>query len=608
MLPDSCSCGSWSVGACGTGGCSSSQKPWTRTCNPSACDSESICQFDASCETEEEPESTGAQSCTWSNYEFCYESSFGDCDVKLAMNLYENINTIRWGAVNDSWDPYVIDEYTIQWVDADAEQVYYDINDPNGGDCYYGGCDGEQLSDAGTKVTVNTPGNAHHEEVLGYDDTPSNACWVWFHEFYPNYGAGNNVFVLDCFNNSDCSGSEYCAKVGSWNNWSCASKKVDGQSCISGDQCLSNYCDNDGVGLTDNNWCFTPFNNSFDGQETSYCEYSTNNGSQSCDERQVGADLNFCSGLPYLEEECSTTCEETDVTTVFECNDTNCSCGEPLCDGLTAGVNVTTCSSGETYFADACTAAASGQDRNESVCRSSSFASGCTADDICNGIVAGTGDCTLSCTFNFPPQYSNLTESPSDPALNLSGTYMFNITWTDDTAIDSVILEFDGTNYTDVSQNGDVYGKTFSDLTTGIHSYYWFANDTAGNSNVTLIQTYTINESNSEFEIYNTTGSLKVFFGDLGHLVLKGTLQQNSDYQLSDIDLFVIKNNGEDVLVVSSNGSIFIDGTLHEDQETLSSSESSNDFRIKNNGELVAYVNEFGHVFLKGTLIENGIS
>lgn len=95
------------------------------------------------------------------------------------------------------------------------------------------------------------------------------------------------------------------------------------------------------------------------------------------------------------------------------------------------------------------------------------------------------------------PSYSAITE-PADPATYSSAaTYTFNATWTDTNGISAAVLEFDGVNYTDVNQNGNVYGRTFSALPAGTHSYKWYANDTIKNRNDTGLLTYTVNKAAS---------------------------------------------------------------------------------------------------------------
>src|SRR3989344_5031997 len=193
-----CSCGSWSEGSCGAGSCSSSQKQWTRKCTPSACAAETKCVYDEDCEDE----GGDVTECEESGYEYCIESEYGDCTVSIAENLYDNVNNIQWGGVNDAWDPYVIDEYVIGWKAVDAEQMYYNCDGDT--DCEYGGCDCTEINDEDTMVTVSAPGTAHREEILGYDDTESYACWVWWYPFYPNYENNPYIYVLNCYDDVDC--------------------------------------------------------------------------------------------------------------------------------------------------------------------------------------------------------------------------------------------------------------------------------------------------------------------------------------------------------------------------------------------------------------------
>lgn len=59
-----CTCTNWTIGACGTGGCLKSENPYTRTCNPSGCDVESKCEYNASCSTSGDGGGTSALTIT----------------------------------------------------------------------------------------------------------------------------------------------------------------------------------------------------------------------------------------------------------------------------------------------------------------------------------------------------------------------------------------------------------------------------------------------------------------------------------------------------------------------------------------------------------------
>ncbi|HLD42353.1 MAG TPA: CARDB domain-containing protein [Candidatus Nanoarchaeia archaeon] len=110
----------------------------------------------------------------------------------------------------------------------------------------------------------------------------------------------------------------------------------------------------------------------------------------------------------------------------------------------------------------------------------------------------------------------------------------------------------------------------------------------------------------NKFTIKNTSGSSIAWFGDSGNAVIKGALEQNSAHARSADFAFVIRNNGEDVLIIENDGNVYIDGTLSENQSTISSSLDDTDFRIRKDGEWQIVVNESGHVFLKGMLTQNG--
>jgi len=135
-----------------------------------------------------------------------------------------------------------------------------------------------------------------------------------------------------------------------------------------------------------------------------------------------------------------------------------------------------------------------------------------------------------------PPQWSDNKTYPESPAeYHSDATYTFNINWTDNVAVDEVILEMDGVNYT-VTGTG-TYSMTFSTctyggggggrsgvpvicsfdpliiielyklltmvtvqaqeqpcLSAGNHTYRWYAKDTSNNWNFTDVLDFTINK------------------------------------------------------------------------------------------------------------------
>ncbi|MEA3430757.1 MAG: hypothetical protein U9R08_05770, partial [Nanoarchaeota archaeon] len=95
------------------------------------------------------------------------------------------------------------------------------------------------------------------------------------------------------------------------------------------------------------------------------------------------------------------------------------------------------------------------------------------------------------------PAYSN-NESPTTPVTYTSdATYHFNITWIDNYQLDDVIFEFNGVNYTNIEQLGNDFNITIFDLAVGTYTYFWYANDTAGNMNVTYSNTLSITQATS---------------------------------------------------------------------------------------------------------------
>ncbi|MBI2207996.1 hypothetical protein HYU50_00715 [Candidatus Woesearchaeota archaeon] len=117
---------------------------------------------------------------------------------------------------------------------------------------------------------------------------------------------------------------------------------------------------------------------------------------------------------------------------------------------------------------------------------------------------------------------------------------------------------------------------------------------------------FSIYHDQNKFAIKNSSGANIAWFGDAGNIVIKGKLEQNSNFQATDNFAFKIRNNLNDVLIIENNGSMYIDGTLAENQAVITSDINRNNFVVKNSGALVANVNETGYVFLKGTITQNG--
>ncbi len=94
---------------------------------------------------------------------------------------------------------------------------------------------------------------------------------------------------------------------------------------------------------------------------------------------------------------------------------------------------------------------------------------------------------------SFLPQFSNLSESPSNGTSYVQNQfYEFNITIIEPN-IATVKINFNGINYTNVyARGGGIYSFNRTDLVVGNYVYYWWANDSFGNSNSSETKIYTI--------------------------------------------------------------------------------------------------------------------
>ncbi|MBN1896595.1 MAG: hypothetical protein JW789_02600 [Candidatus Aenigmarchaeota archaeon] len=100
------------------------------------------------------------------------------------------------------------------------------------------------------------------------------------------------------------------------------------------------------------------------------------------------------------------------------------------------------------------------------------------------------------------PEYYSLNQNISNSTSYSPSNYVyqFNSTWTDSTVMDTVFIEWEGTNFT-ASNTTSVYYFDIGSLPAGNYSYKWCGNDTMGNLNCT--QTYTYEITKSDVSITN---------------------------------------------------------------------------------------------------------
>jgi hypothetical protein len=93
---------------------------------------------------------------------------------------------------------------------------------------------------------------------------------------------------------------------------------------------------------------------------------------------------------------------------------------------------------------------------------------------------------------SIPPTFSSHVMNPSPP--NEDQDVTINVT-INESNLDTVMLDFNGTNYTVTTSFGDEY---YYNITSGNYTahdqlnYTWYANDTAGNHNTSYIQQFTV--------------------------------------------------------------------------------------------------------------------
>jgi hypothetical protein len=132
-----------------------------------------------------------------------------------------------------------------------------------------------------------------------------------------------------------------------------------------------------------------------------------------------------------------------------------------------------------------------------------------------------------------PPWYAGEAVRWSSPHNYTQGeVYQFNLTVQDNVAVDTVLFQWEGTNYTVEMHVGAEYYYELADLGAGTYQYRWVFNDTADNWNATQPQSYAITPSDpildvrlngtpADLQLYRTQGcNITVLLGIEGVVAL----------------------------------------------------------------------------------------
>jgi hypothetical protein len=129
--------------------------------------------------------------------------------------------------------------------------------------------------------------------------------------------------------------------------------------------------------------------------DTAVCESATCGADIKCDNQSPGFYLYpyTCTayGTSYFADGCSLNCSLTEDKTICWSSALASGCTASTdCNSIAPNTNITKCSNENTYFADKCSSTCSAVDRGDNICRSSAFASGCSAISACNGLNPGS--------------------------------------------------------------------------------------------------------------------------------------------------------------------------------------------------------------------------
>ena len=134
------------------------------------------------------------------------------------------------------------------------------------------------------------------------------------------------------------------------------------------------------------------------------------------------------------------------------------------------------------------------------------------------------------------PSFGSFVESPANGTSYVSGaTYLFNVSVSE--SVSDKGIEFNGTNYS-LSNLSLVFMFNRSDLGAGTYRYYWWANDTVGNYNVSGFRYYTVVKASPSIQL--------LLNGNASNLTLGYRNQSNASFS-SSVSGSVLYRDGVDV-------------------------------------------------------------
>ena len=174
-----------------------------------------------------------------------------------------------------------------------------------------------------------------------------------------------------------------------------------------------------------------------------------------------------------------------------------------------------------------------------------------------------SGNINSTSTTNFTvnditaPTWSNNNSSPISGSEYIN-SHQFNVTWTDNIEVDTVLFEhnFTGTltNYTTSGNSGSEYYYNYANIAVGNYSWRSYANDSSGNWNLTDQLFYEVIKDQSTDQI---------------HLALNG-LENNKNYTYGNsVNVTSWKDVSEGILELYRDGSLVDNGTTPIENNVL---------------------------------------